>query len=117
MLAATLVAMLAACGGQTFDASSLLVSPGKYDIYTCPQIGTQMIGVEADLKRLEGLMAQASKGAGGTIVNGLGYESDYLSMRGEMNELKKSAAAKDCKDLPSLTPRVSDGRASDNAIH
>jgi hypothetical protein len=105
-------AVLSACG-TSGDVSSLLVSPGKYDIYTCPQIADEMVTVEAQGRKLEGLMARADQEPSGQFVNSIAYEPDYLTYRGEMRELQKSAAAKNCKNLPAAPG----ARKSDNAIH
>jgi hypothetical protein len=98
-LAIGMAASLSACGGSQ-DISKLLVAPGKYDIYTCPQIADRMHDVDEQDKKLEGLMARAGQGTGGDFVNDIAYEPDYLANRGEMRELRKSAAAKNCPSVP-----------------
>ena len=45
---------------------------------------------------LERLMAQASTGAGGEVVNLMVYRTDYLQNRGEIDELTRTAANKQC---------------------
>ena len=107
-----LATALSACGTSQ-DMSSLLVSPGKYDIYTCDQIADRMPVVQANIDKLEALMARASQDAGGQLVNNIAYEPDYLTSRGEMRELQKSAAAKNCTNLPTGSPG---SRASDNIV-
>jgi hypothetical protein len=106
-------APLAACGTSQ-QMSSLLVAPGKYDIYTCPQIADRMQEVAAEGQNLEALMARASKDASGQFVSNIAYEPDYLVNRGEMRELQKSAIAKNCTNLPAAA--VPTGRASDKTI-
>ena len=98
LLGAALSVVLSACGAQ--DVSGLLVSPGKYDIYTCAQIADRMQAVEEEGQRLEGLMARASQNSSGQFISNIAYEPDYLSNRGEMRELQKSAAAKNCPPVP-----------------
>jgi hypothetical protein len=110
---AGLAALLSACG-TSLQTSSLLVAPGKYDIYTCAQIADRMQDVDTEGKKLEGLMARASQDASGRFVSNIAYEPDYLTNRGEMNELRKSAAAKNCTNLPvAVAPGK---RASDTVI-
>ena len=106
------MALLAACG-TSGDVSGLLVSPGKYDIYTCPQIADRMQEVVEQDQKLEALMARASKETSGEVVNAVAYDPEHQANRGEMRELRKSAAAKNCSNLPSASP---DARASDQAI-
>ncbi len=110
LLSVALAVLLSACGTSQ-QMSSLLVAPGKYDIYTCPQIADQMQVTETEGQRLEGLMARASKDASGQFISNIAYEPDYLANRGEMHELRKSAAAKNCPNLPAAAAPA--GRAGD----
>jgi hypothetical protein len=107
LLAAALSPFLSTCG--TSGVSSLLVTPGKYDTYTCPQIADVMGATEGAGRQLEALMAQANKGDGGPFVSKIAYESDYLANRGELHELQKSAAAKNCNNQPNTSPAPSSG--------
>lgn len=106
-----LAALLAACGTAE-EASRFVVAPGKYDIYTCPQIADQMKITQAEVVRLEGLMARANQGEGGQIVSNIAYGPDYLANTGDLRELRKSAAEKSCANLPA-PPQA---RASDSKI-
>lgn len=111
--AAGLAVLLSGCGTPQ-QTSSLLVAPGKYDTYTCAQIADRMQDVDTEGKKLEGLMARASQDASGRFVSNIAYAPVYLANRGEMNELQKSAAAKNCTDVP-VGP-TSGKRASDTII-
>ena len=64
--AAGLAVLLSGCGTSQ-QTSSLLVAPGKYDIYTCAQIAIRMQDVDTEGKKLEGLMARASQDASGRL--------------------------------------------------
>jgi hypothetical protein len=112
LVAAALTASLSACGTAE-EASRFVVAPGKYDIYTCPQIAEQMEKTQAEVARLDGLMARASQGDGGQFINNIAYGPDYLANRGDLRELRKSAAEKNCANLPAA-PQA---RASDTSIH
>jgi|SRR6185312_13729227 len=108
-----LAALLSACG-STADVSRLVIAPGKYDIYTCRQIADQMQVTETEGRRLEGLMARASQGAGGAFINDIAYEPEYVANRGEARELRASAASKHC---PSVPAEAAPGdRSSEKAI-
>jgi hypothetical protein len=80
-----------------------LVAPDKYVLYTCDEIAREMPGKQAREKELEQLKAKASADAGGGIIGGIAYDSEYLSIRGEMNDLRASAAAKNC-NAPAAAP-------------
>ena len=93
-LAAATLAGCATQGGG--DSSSLLVTPGRYDFYSCPQMAQATVPLRVREKELEALMAKAGDGPGGALASTLAYRSDYLQVRGNLNELAKSAAAKNC---------------------
>ena len=87
--------MLAGCASDDATAR-LLVAPDKYVLYTCPEIARELTGKEAREKELGQLMAKAGTDPGGRMVSGLAYDPEYLSVRGEINDLHASAAAKNC---------------------
>ena len=99
LLVAAGVALLGVggCGGLGEQgASSVLVTPGKYDMHSCQDIENNIRnrrGREAELQRL---MAQASGAVGGEFVNAIAYRSDYLQNRAEIEELVRTAANKQC---------------------
>jgi hypothetical protein len=73
-----------------------LVSPGKYNLYPCPQMGDRGVELAIRLKELEVLMAKAGTGAGGSLASAVAYRPEYLQARAEMAELRKAAASKNC---------------------
>ncbi len=100
ILALVAGACLAGCatpnGAPDDSMSSYLVSPGKYQLYSCPQ----MAALEPPLRAREGelvvLIAKAESGPGGAVAATLAYRADYLQTRGELAELGKASAAKNC---------------------
>jgi hypothetical protein len=107
-LAVSLVALtLTACAGGNDDMTArMLVAPGKYVLFNCTQLADQ---ATANLKRqheLEGLMAQAGTGSGGQMVSAVAYRPEYLQLRGEMEDLRQTAADKKCKAVPGDDPGV-----------
>ena len=88
--------LLAGCAMSDERAASLLVAPGDYDIYSCPQLAVTYAGLKSRRVELEGLMAKAESGAGGQLVNAVGYRPDYLKVRGEQHEIEKTAREKNC---------------------
>ena len=97
-IAAVLLAagMLGGCAISDERAASLLVVPGDYDIYSCPQLAVTYSGLKTRRIELEGLMAKSASGAGGQLVNAVGYRPDYLKVRGEQHEIEKTAREKNC---------------------
>jgi len=114
--AALLAASLAGCttsGGSPDDKMGrLLVAPDKFVLYSCAELAERATTIAERQRELEGLMAKAGADAGGRLVSSIAYRPEYIEHRGEMNELRAAAAAKNCK-LPAMdTPG---GRASDKA--
>jgi hypothetical protein len=94
----TLLAVgLGGCSGMSdFSSSSVMVVPGKYNLHGCQEIEANIRSRRARDAELEKLMAQASTGAGGEVVNLMVYRTDYLQNRGELAELVRTAADKQC---------------------
>lgn len=113
-----LVALLSGCAssGGTSDETvgRILFAPGKFALYTCAELADRVTVNVARQHVLEGLMAKAGAGAGGRMVSSMAYRPEYLELRGEMVELRRAAAAKDCKFVPGV--ENSGARASDSAI-
>ena len=115
--AAMLAASLAACtssGSTDETVGRFLVAPGGFALLTCAELAERATANVARRRVLEGLMVKAGTDAGGRIVGSMAYRPEYLERRGEMVELRRVAAEKNCKFVPGAdNPRA---RASDNAI-
>ena len=110
----TLIAamMVALCGCASEDsAGSFLVTPGKFVLYNCAQLSDAAQANFSRQQELDKLMAKAGTGSGAVIVSDLAYRPEYVQLRGEMNELRKTSAEKNCKPIVYTT-----GRASDQAL-
>ncbi len=97
-LAALLVAaapLAAACS----NVEDLFVAPGKYAIYNCTELANQGRVAAARERELKELMAKASAGAGGGVVNVLAYRNEYLANQGQLKQLEQTAVEKKC-DMP-----------------
>ena len=99
---------LGACasgGGSTFG-SSVFVDPSKYDLYNCQQLHTARKATNDRVVELEGLMAKAETGAGGSLVSGLAYQTDYRSQRAQRDAIDEKLASNNCgpEPLPPAAP-------------
>jgi hypothetical protein len=114
VLTALAALAVSACAGNDDVTARMLVAPGKYALYNCKQLAEQ---TDRNLKRqheLEGLMAQAGAGTGGQMVSTVAYRPEYLTLRGEMTDLRETAVDKKCNFVPGESPA---GRTmSGNAI-
>jgi hypothetical protein len=114
LLAASLVGCAASDGTPDDKMGRFLVAPNKYVLYNCAQIAEQAKATAAREKELEQLTAKAGPGADGQLVSSITYRPEYLELRGNMIELRRAAAIKNCKFVPGM--ENSGGRASDNVI-
>jgi hypothetical protein len=96
IVATSLAASLAACGGEA-GLGGFLAAPDKYVLYSCPQLDIAVAATEARQKELEGLMQKAGTGADGQVVSAIAYQPEYTSLRGDMVQLRRYKAEKDCK--------------------
>jgi hypothetical protein len=96
MLAPLVMVLLSTCAGSDEDMARFLVAPGKFDLYTCPEL-IREVGANGQRRRqLEQLMAKAVQEDDGRLVSTLVYRPDYLSAQGELRDLREAAAAKKC---------------------
>jgi len=93
---------LGACasGGGSSFGSSVFIDPAKYDLYSCPQLHTARNATDARVIELEGLMAKAETGAGGALVSGLAYQTDYRSQRAQRDAIDEKLASNNCGPEP-----------------
>ncbi len=114
-----LATLLASCvssqQGSTDDKlSGLLVAPGKFVLYTCPEIAEKAAATAKRQRELEALMAKAGTSGAGGLVSAVAYRPEYLETRGDMNELRRAAAEKGCKFVPGVDQPGA--RASDKLV-
>ena len=114
-----LAAMLSGCTGSPGGSSDetfgrILFAPGKFALYNCAEIADRVTANIARQHVLEGLMAKAGAGSGGRLVSSVAYRPEYLELRGEMVELRRVAAEKDCKFVPGVDKPGE--RMSNNAV-
>jgi len=82
VLCAGLGATLGGCAniGDSF-ASAAFVDPAKYEQYDCKQLEAERKAQATRTAELQGLIAKAETGVGGSVVGELAYRNDYISAR------------------------------------
>jgi hypothetical protein len=100
--------MVGGCSTSVEDIGSTAVDPAKFTFYKCPDLVTYNRTILKREQELRQLMEKAESGTGGQFVSAIAYQSEYLSVRGDLNLIQKVAAEKNC-DIPK--------RNSDRAIH
>ena len=107
-IAALAALALAGCASEE-AASQFLVRPDKYVLYSCAELATASQTTLTRQHELEMLMAKAEAGPGGQLASAMAYRPEYLQLRGEMDQLRKTADEKNCKFMPG-------GRTSDLVV-
>ncbi len=104
VVAVLLAGLLAACatqGGNDDDAMGrFLVAADKFTLFNCAQLAEKAQVTAARENELLRLMAKAGSDTDGRLVSTIAYRPEYLELRGEMNELRRTAVAKNCKFVP-----------------
>ena len=116
--AALAVCLLSGCtsqGGSSDDQMArFLVAPGRYVLYTCDEMARQAQVSAVREKELERLMIKAGADAGGQAIGVVAYKTEYIALRGDLIELRRASAEKNCNPLPD--PGNPSGRVSDSVI-
>lgn len=118
MLALTALALAACAGGSAADTDSaarFLVPAGQYTLYNCAQLAERSKTTAARQHELDGLMTKAATSSGGQLVNAVAYRPEYLTLRGEMLDLRQAAVDKKCDFVPGEPPGSRD--VSSQAVH
>src|SRR5712671_5788865 len=74
---------LSGCADMGDTLSSAFADPAKYDLYECKQLETERKTLATRAAELQGLMAKAETGVGGSVVSELAYRNDYIAVRGQ----------------------------------
>jgi hypothetical protein len=97
--AALLVGLLSGCAGSMEDlGGKMWVAPGKYDTYTCKQVTGMATGYRAQVNAIKEVKEKASTSPGGTAVGMIAYQTEYMQMRAEVQELDATIERKNCKN-------------------
>jgi hypothetical protein len=83
VLGFALVLGLAGCANMGDSMTTAFADPAKYELYECKQLETERKTLATRQAELQGLMAKAETGVGGTVVAELAYRNEYLAVRGQ----------------------------------
>src|SRR3979411_3052254 len=106
-VAVALLALSAGLGGcanvgDSF-ASGAFVDPAKYDQFDCKQLETERKTLATRTAELQGLIAKADTGVGGSGVGELAYRNDYISARASAKLADETWQRNKC---PAASPAV-----------
>jgi hypothetical protein len=88
--------ILSACSPTAMGPVTVFVDPGKYQYYNCEQLAGQRTHWTNRELELKLLMDKAEQGTGGTVVNVIAYQTDYVTAREELKVIDTTARAKNC---------------------
>jgi len=89
---------LAGCAQMGETISPAFVDPAKYDLYDCKQLETERKALATRTAELQGLMAKAETGVGGSVVAEVAYRNDYIAVRGQSKLLEEAWRKNRCQD-------------------
>ena len=101
--AATMLALCAGLGGcadMGDMALSAFADPAKYDYYDCKQLFNERSAIATRTAELQGLMAKAETGAGGSVVSELAYRNGYITERAQSKLAEEAWRRNKCHETP-----------------
>ena len=99
-LLAALGAGLAGCADMSDGMTSAFADPAKYQLWNCKQLEGERKTQAKRLAELQGLMAKAQTGVGGSVVAELAYRNDYIAVRGQAKNADEAWARNKCRESP-----------------
>jgi hypothetical protein len=88
----------------------VLVSPGKYTLYDCGQLALAAKPLGVREQELRVLIARAGTDFGGSLVATAAYKPEYYQVHGELNEIRRETAEKNCKFGPGVPAVTANGK-------
>jgi hypothetical protein len=99
---------LSGCAEMSDSAmTTAFADPAQYDLYDCKQLEAERKNLASRAAELQGLMAKAETGTGGTVVAELAYRNDYVAVRGRMRFAEDAWRRNKCHEgMSSSTPEA-----------
>ena len=91
---------LGGCADMGEGMTSAFADPAKYDLYECKQLETERKTLANRAAELQGLMAKARTGVGGSVVAELAYRNEYIAVRGQSKFADDAWRSNKCHDTP-----------------
>ena len=81
------------------DKALSMVNRGKYSLYDCHAIGRQARQSNIRERDVREAIEKASRGPAGELVIASVYRPEYLTVKGELQELELMATQKNCRNV------------------
>jgi len=111
---------LGGCANMGDSMLSAFADPAKYEYFDCKQLEAERKSLANRSAELQGLMAKAETGTGGTVVGELAYRNDYISARAQAKLVEEAWQRGKCHETPpAATPPVAPAAppAKDKSAH
>lgn len=100
---------LGACAPTALDPvvdifADPFTGPHKFRFLRCEDIAQRMVAANARAQDLRDLMARASTGPGGSLINLVAYQPDYTMVLSDLKQLHETAAEKECPPVAAPVP-------------
>ncbi len=105
-------AALSGCATSMVDESTFFADPATFAMYDCKQLAAARETYAKRIEELQGLMAKAETGAGGSVVAEIAYRPDYLSNAGAAEIGQRGVASANAARAPSQAADPSFARPS-----
>ena len=98
-------ASLSGCADMSDSMTQAFADPAKYELYDCKQLEAERTSLASRAVELQGLMAKAETGVGGSVVAELAYRNDYVAVRGQARFAEEAWRKNKCREgMPASTP-------------
>jgi hypothetical protein len=95
---------LSGCADMGDSLTTAFADPAKYDLYDCKQLEAERKALASRGAELQGLMAKAETGVGGSVVAELAYRNDYVAVRGQSRFAEEAWQRNKCHASPPAAP-------------
>lgn len=96
---------LSACADMSDGMTQAFADPAQYELYDCKQLEGERKSLANRAAELQGLMAKAETGVGGSVVAELAYRNDYVAVRGRIHFADEAWRKNRCREgMSSSTP-------------
>jgi hypothetical protein len=103
---------LSGCADMSDTVSTAFADPAKYELYDCKQLEAERKSLATRSAELQGLMAKAQTGVGGSVVSELAYRNDYVAVRGQSKFADDAWQKNKCRETPPQPPSAAESPAA-----
>src|SRR5579871_2729276 len=98
-------ASLSGCADMSDGMTQAFADPSQYELYDCKQLEGERKSLANRAAELQGLMAKAETGVGGSVVAELAYRNDLVAVRGRTRFADEAWRRNKCREgMSSSTP-------------